>query len=426
VLLDCRLPAIDRSAGRATLLALLLLAAIPAAAQARTFKVDGRVTGPPNAKGGAVTVPLQLTRRSGDALNLGTRNVGVRLSRRGRLRLSGAGASGASRLTPSALRAGDRLKGVTSLSRRARIRLRWHVRPTMKLKRARVIRPAARALGTPGGTPGGTRPLPPFSGVPGIQGPGAQTPLSQIVASLQAQTSILAPRADELGPVAQKIEARSLQLESVQTGLDDVKVAFDGLETALGQVDPMALASAIAEVDALRARVELLKDGIGPLESSLGDLEGALGKVRGAVDKLVPTVATLAAQVALIQQTPDAPARVGELEVAATRLNGRLDTAEAGLSSFESDMGGLTAGMASLVGSIDALTGAAVPGADTGNLSAAVSGLGPAVAGLESGFASLHATGTGLVSTADGIETDAILLETTVGELCSLVSTTCP
>jgi hypothetical protein len=55
------------------LLALVLLSSIPAAAQARNFKVDGRVTGPPTAKGGSVTVPLQLTARAGRSLKLGTR-----------------------------------------------------------------------------------------------------------------------------------------------------------------------------------------------------------------------------------------------------------------------------------------------------------------------------------------------------------------
>jgi hypothetical protein len=52
-----------------------LLVALPATAQARNFKVDGSVTGPPAARGGAVTVPLQLTKRAGRALNLGTRNA---------------------------------------------------------------------------------------------------------------------------------------------------------------------------------------------------------------------------------------------------------------------------------------------------------------------------------------------------------------
>ena len=110
---------------RVALLALLMLAAVPAAAEAKNFKVDGRVKGAPTAKGGAVTVPLQLTRAAGKKLRLGTRNVSVKIKRRARLRLSGSDAQGASRLRAAALRAGDRVKGVTSLSRKAKRRMRY-------------------------------------------------------------------------------------------------------------------------------------------------------------------------------------------------------------------------------------------------------------------------------------------------------------
>ena len=172
--------------------------------------------------------------------------------------------------------------------------------------------------------------------------------------------------------------------------------------------------------------MEVLKDGLGPIDGSLGDLEGALGKVRGAMDKLVPSVATLGSETGLIQQTPEAPAVVGALEAAARRLNAGLDSAEAALGSLDVDSVALIADLASLAGSIDALATAAGSGTDLATLSAGVDGLDPAVAGLESRFGSLGSTGAGLVPTAEAIEADAVLLETTVGELCSLVSTTCP
>jgi hypothetical protein len=73
------------TARRAALLALLMLAAVPAAAEAKNFNVDGRVKGAPAAKGGAVPVPLQLTEASGRKLKLGTRNVRVSIKRRARL-----------------------------------------------------------------------------------------------------------------------------------------------------------------------------------------------------------------------------------------------------------------------------------------------------------------------------------------------------
>jgi acid phosphatase type 7 len=134
------LPALDPTAiARATLLALLLLAAVPAAAQARAVKVDGRVTGAPTVRGGAVTVPLQLTKRAGRALKLGTRSVGVRIRRRARLPLPRRGASGASVLAPRALRTGDRLKGVTSRSGKAHSALSHRYPLTLKLASARVV-----------------------------------------------------------------------------------------------------------------------------------------------------------------------------------------------------------------------------------------------------------------------------------------------
>jgi prefoldin subunit 5 len=427
VLRDRRLPAINRPTTRwATLIVAVLLAALPAAAQARNYKIEGVVTGPPAARGGAVTVPFKVTPQVGRALNFGTRNVSVRIARRARLRLSGAGASGVSRLSPSGLRAGDRLKGVTSISRRARRRLRWSYRPALKVKRATVIRPAPRALAPPsarGGGPG-TFPLPAFSGIPG---PPA-TPLGQVVAHLSAQTSALSARADEAGPLAQRIEAQGLRLDELkETGIGGVTTAFDSLQTALadleGQVgvDQAALDALQLEVEELRGRVEQLEGGIGPIDSTLGELKGALSKVRGAAEKLVPAVGNMAAQVASIQQTAGAQAVVTSLDAAATNLNGRLDTVEAGLGSLASDTAALIEAMASLAASVNQLASA-----DFAGMSAGVSDLGPAVAALEAGFGGLTATSNALVPVADAIETEAPELEKAVGELCSLVPTTCP
>ena len=428
MLRDRRLPAIDRSATRwATLIVVALLAALPAAAQARTYKIEGVVTGPPAARGGAVTVPFKVTPRVGRALNLGTRNVSVRLGRRARLRLSGAGASGASRLLPNKLRAGDRLKGVTSLSRRARMRLRWHFRPSLKLKRAKVIRPAPRPLAPPRGTVGPrTFPLPGFSGIPGPPG----TPLGQIAAHLASQANALSARADEAGPLAQKIDAHGLELESLKNGIKDVTTALESLQAALeglqGQVDQTALETLLADVELLTDRVKALENGIGPIVSTLGELDGALGKVRGAADKLVPAAGNISAQVASIQQTAGAQAVVTSLDDAATGLNGRLDTIEAGLNSLAGDTDVLIDGMQLLTSTINALAADAVPGADFASLSARVGALESDVVGLESGFGRLGATSSALLPVADAIETEAPAVETAVGELCSLVPETCP
>jgi hypothetical protein len=428
VLRDRRLPAIDRSATSwATLIVVALLAALPAAAQARTFKIEGVVTGPPAARGGAVTVPFKVTPRVGRALNLGTRNVSVRLGRRALLRLSGAGASGASRLSPTRLRAGDRLKGVTSLSRRARMRLRWHYRPSLKLKRAKVIRPAPRPLAPPRGIVGPrTFPLPGFSGIPGPPG----TPLGQIAAHLATQASALAARADEAGPLAQRIEAQGTQLETLKKGIEGVG-GIEGLTTALESLgtalEGVAGSEALqAQVEALHDQVKALENGISPIDSTLSELDGALDKVRGATQKLVPATGNISAQVAAIQQTAGAQAVVTSLDAGATNLNGRLDTVEAGLGSMASDTAALIAAMASLADTVEDLAGAAESGADLATLTAGVNGLGPDVAALETGFGRLAATSSALMPVADAIKTEAPELEKAVGELCSLVPATCP
>jgi prefoldin subunit 5 len=423
VLRDRRLLTIDRPATRwATLIVVVLLAALPAAAQARNFKIEGVVTGAPTARGGAVTVPFKVTPRVERALNFGTRNVSVRIAKRARLPLSGAGASGASVLSPSSLRAGDRLKGVTSISRRARRRLRWSYRPALKLKRARVIRRAPRALAPPparGGAPG-TFPLPAFSGIPGLAG----TPLGQIAANLSAQASALSVRADQAGPLAQAIEAQGLQLEALETGIEGLTTAFEELQTALNGlqgVDPAALEALQDKVEALRVRAGELGSGIGDVDSTLGELESALSKVRGAVEKLLPAVGNIASQVSSIQQTAGAQAVVTSLDAAATGLNGRLDTVEAGLESLASDTEALSTAMTSLADTVRGLVGA-----DFATVSAQVDGWVPAVADLEAGFGGLAATSSALVPVADAIETEAPELEKAVGELCSLVPTTCP
>jgi prefoldin subunit 5 len=423
VLRDRRLPAINRPATRwATLIVVVLLAALPAAAQARTYKIEGVVTGPPTARGGAVTVPFKVTPRVGRALNFGTRNVSLRIAKRARLRLSGAGASGASSLTPSGLRAGDRVKGVTSISRRARRRLRWSFRPALKLKRATVTRPAPRALAPPPARGGGpsTFPLPAFSGIPG---PPA-TPLGQIVAHLSAQTSALSARSDEAGPLAQKIEAQGAQLEALKPGIEEVTTAFDALHTSLDGlvgVDPTALQALQDKIDELRARVGELEGGTSDIHSTLGELESALSKVRGAAEKLVPAAGNIAGQVSSIQQTAGAQAVVTSLDAAATGLNGRLDTVEAGLESLASDTAALSTAMGSLADAVNALVGAGFA-----TVSAEVNGLDAAVGALETRVGGLAATSNALVPVADAIETEAPELEKAVGELCSLVPTTCP
>jgi hypothetical protein len=403
-------PAVNRFAPtRAALLALLLLAAVPAAAQGKNFKVDGRVTGPPTVKGGAVTAPLQLTNRTARGLNLGTRRVNVRLSRRARLPLSGSGAS-ASRLAPSGLQAGDRLTGVTSLSGKARRRMRWQARPTLKLKRGRVTRRAPRgpsSLATP--------PVP-------------RTP-EQIVSDLAARVASLTLRAGELGALPQQIEARKLQLESLGTGLEGVTTSFESLTSALeareGTVDQFALDALLASIEALVLRVEALESGTDAVETALGTLESALSTIGSALQELAPTAAIIGTQIELIKQFPGALAQVTALDEALRRIESRLGAAEAALGSLGSATDGLNGSMASLVNAVNALAGSAAT-ADLASVSAGVNGLAGNVASLESGFGGLQTTMAGVAPAAIGLEGDALALEGMVEVLCTTLPTVCP
>ena len=428
-----------RDQGRNPLLVLLLLAVVPVAAEARTIKLDGVVTGPPTASRGAVTVPFELTTRAGRAVNLGTRRVFVRLRPRARLRLSGAGATGASRLSPRGLIAGDRVKGVTSLSRRARRRLRWHARPELNLKRARVIRPAPpvpgppRALGLPaGGAPAGGSS---GGGSPGGGSPGGSAPpspstelLGQIVAHLQAETTELAARAAEPAPLPQKIDAQRPRLESLKTGLEGVTIAFDSLKTALegleGSVDQAAL---LAEVEALRApgggaRERHRRDRFHARRARRRGEQGQERRGEAGSHGREPRAASCRCS-----SRPRAP-RSWSARSTAPRAPSTAGSPRPRPGSSPSPTA-RTRSLPSWSPWRRASRGWRAPPsrAPTSRPWAAVwPRLGAAVAGLESGFGGLQATTSALVPTAEAIETEAPGLETSVGGLCSLVPTTCP
>jgi hypothetical protein len=414
------------AARTSAVLALAALAAVPVAAEARSYSVDGRVTGAAVAKGRALTVPIQLTPRAGRALRLGTRNVGVRFGRRARLPLAGAGAAGARAVQPRGLRTGDRITGVASLSKKQHWSLRWRLRPTLKLKRVRVIRAGARALG------GGSRVFgtPPPPGVPPWLGSGAPTSVEALLSSLSSQSATLTSRVADEGPLAQKIDARRLTLKDLETALEGPKVAFESLATALdaldGQVDPVALQAALDKVEALKLRVEVLKDGLGEIDGSLGELEGMLSTLKGAMDKVGPAATALAAQGSAIQGTAGAQGQLAALEGSVAAINRRLDSADAALDSLGAGAGLLGASLASLSSTLDGLATAAGSAANWATVSTGVDGLEPLVAGLESGFAGLTATGTALAASATEGKAEAEQLQPTLDALCELLPDACP
>jgi hypothetical protein len=402
-------PALGRpTLRRVSLLALLILVAVPAAAEAKNFKVDGRVKGAPSASGRAVTVPLQLTRAAGNKLRLGTRNVRVSIKRRARLRLSGSGAQGARRLAATGLRAGDRLKGVTSLSRKARRRMRYTAVPKLKLKRVRVIRNARRLA-------------PPGSGGPAA----APRTFEQALAELPGRVLALNAKVGEFGSLPQQIEAQKLQLESLATGLESVTTAFESLTSALeGRPDAASFEGVILQVEGLVARIELLEGSSTAVEEALSQLESGIGTIGGTLQELTTIAPLLASQAALIKSFPGAEAQVMALDETLRRIESRIGAAEHAIGQIGSNVGALNAQMASLAGQVNGVAGIAAS-ASLGTVQAHVNALGGGVASLESAFAGFGGLG-GAAAEIAGLEADAVALEGMVEALCTSVPTACP
>jgi hypothetical protein len=391
-----------RPAKRAALLALLLLAAIPAAAQARTFKVDGRVVGPPTAKGGAVTVPLQLSKRAGRALKLGTRRVRVRF-RRARLPLSGA--PGAARLAPRALRHGHRLKGVTSLSKKSRLRLRRRARPTLKLRRVSVVRGRRRRRAVP-------------MSPPVVVALPSRTP-EQIVRDIGTRSTALSGRIGRLGSLTQQV-AR-LQALRLPVGLAGVTLAFESLTTALedrSSTDP-AFDPLLAEVKALAPGTDWLGTAMGAIESSVRTTR-ALAMIGDAVETLAVDSVVLATQIELLEQIPGVVAQLTAIDEALGRIEGRLSAVEAASGSVNTGTGELNAAMGALTDATGALATDAQEGADLASLNTGVDALATEVTAVASGFEALQTSLNQLAPELDGLTADAAALEAMVEGLEAL------
>jgi hypothetical protein len=395
------------TARRVTLLALLILVAVPAAAEAKNYKLDGRVKGAPTAKGRTVSVPVQLTRANGNKLRLGTRNVRVSIKRRARLRLSGSDAQGASRLAATGLRAGDRLKGITSLTRKARRRMRYTPVPKLKLKRGRVIRNARKlAPGGPGGPPAA-----------------APRTFEQALAEMPGRVNALNLKVGEFGTLPQQIEAQKLQLESLGTGLEGVTTAFEALTTAV-EARGVGFEGLLLTVEGLVLQVEGVETSTAAVEDQLGLLESGIGTIGGALQELTLIAPLLASQAALIKSFPGAEAQVMALDETLRRIESRLGAAEAAIGGIGANVGALNAQMATLAAQVNAVSVTAASG-DLGTVTAAVNGLSAGVGSLQSAFAWLGRLG-GAATEVAGLEADGVALEGAVEMLCTLVPTACP
>jgi hypothetical protein len=390
---------------RVSLLALIVLVAVPAAAEAKNYKVDGRVKGAPTAKGRTVSVPLTLTRAAGNKLGLGTRNVRVSIKRRARLRLSGSDAQGASRLRATGLRAGDRLKGITSLSRKAKRRMRYTAVPKLKLKRGRVIRNARRLA------PG-----------PGPAAPAPRT-FEQALAELPGRVLALNAKVGEFGSLPAQIEAQKLQLESLSTGLEPVTTAFEQLTTNL-ETRGAGFEGLVLTVEGQLLQIEGLEASTAAVEDALGQLESGIGTIGGALEQLTIMAPLLASQAALIKSFPGAEAQVMAIDETLRRIESRLAAAEAAIGGIGANVGALNAQMASLAAQVNQVAGIAA-GSDFGTVQNAVNGLAGPIASLASAFAGLGSLG-GVATDIAGLEADAVALEGAVEILCTSVPTACP
>jgi outer membrane murein-binding lipoprotein Lpp len=387
------------------LLALVLLAAIPAAAEAKNYKVDGRVKGAPTVRGKAVTVNFQLTSAVGRKLKLGTRAVRVSIKRRARLPLSGTAAQTA-RVAASKLQVGDRIKGVTSLSRKARKRMRYVPRPKLKLKRARVIRNAKRLAPGGGGGP-----------------VAAPRTLEQVLAELSGRVMALNAKVGEFGSLPQQIEAQKLQLESLSTGLEGVTTAFETLTTNV-EGRGAGFEGVLASVEGLVLQIEGLETSTSAVEDALGQLESGIGTIGGALQELVTIAPLLSSQAALIRSFPGAEAQIMALDETLRRIESRLGAAEAAIGNIGGNVGALNAQMASLAGQVNGVANTALSG-DVATVQAAVNGLSGPVASLASAFGGLGNLG-GAAAELAGLEADAIALEGAVEILCTSIPTACP
>jgi hypothetical protein len=393
-----QVPIHHRAAGRAVLLALLLLAAVPAAAQARNHKVDGRVTGPPIAKGGSVTVPFQLSGRAGRAVKLGTRRVRVRFKR---ARLPLAGAPRAARVAPRALRAGFRLKGVTSLTKKSRRRLRYHARPTVKLRKVRVVRAVRRGRGTP---------APPIRFAPQSRTP------EQIVRDIGTRAAALSGRVGPFGSLTQQID--QLQTFALPIGIAGVTLAFESLTTALedrAATEP-ELEPLLAEVEALGPEAQWLTTSLSAADSSVRTTR-ALAMIGDAVETLAVEAPLLATQIGLIQQIPGLLAQLTAIEDALIRIEARLGAVDAGTAALGSRTGELIAGMAALTDAAGALADDAQGDADAASLGAGVDALAADDSAVASGFSALQASVTELSPALDALGADAAALEVALESL---------
>ena len=391
---------------RVTLFALLILVAVPAAAEAKNYKLDGRVKGAPTAKGRTVSVPLTLTRAAGNKLRLGTRNVRVSIKRRARLRLSGSDARGASRLAATGLRAGDRLKGITSLSRKAKRRMRYTPVPKLKLKRGRVIRNARRLA------PGG----------PGPAAPAPRT-FEQALAEMPGRVMALNAKVGEFGSLAQQIEAQKLQLESLSTGLEPVTMAFETLTQNL-EARGVGFEGLVLTVEGQVLQIEGLETSTAAVEDALGQLESGIGTIGGALEQLTVMAPLLASQAALIKSFPGAEAQVMAIDETLRRIEGRIAAAEGAIGGIGANVGALNAQMTTLAGQVNAVANTALSG-DFATVQAAVNGLAGPIASLASAFGGLGSLG-GVATELAGLEADAVALEGAVELLCTSVPTACP
>lgn len=399
-----------------SLCALVLLAAVPAPAAAAAVAIDGHVIAPPTTNGKRVTVTLVLTARSERAARLQKAVVRIGVPRRTLLTAPAPGAKPGARRTvrvsPLTIRLGDRVRGTTRFTRKARVRLRRQVLPTLTLRGSRLLSRTSML---------------------------SNDELQRMIESLGEQLRTLSARVDALAAATttgfRSLEgrlgatsARTDQLAGSVASLGSLLATLAGrVETlevapAPGGADPAVLQGLRDDIDGLLGRVGSLEGvtsglgvDLGQLNSTVGGLLGSMSDAESRITDLIGVTGALGTQLdaarGVLDQVPGLVAQVTGIDSALTGLTGRVTSTEDLVSRLDSAVGNVRSGLDDLT----TLTGSLVTGLDAQRLE--LQALDTALSGLASNLGAVTADVGLLQGAVSGLDTTVAGLGGDLGAL---------
>lgn len=416
-------------------LAAVAAAAPPAGAAAVT--IDGHAIAPPVVKGQRVLTTIVLTARAERAARLRKGVVRVSVPRRALLRApkptattaTGAATRGTTKVSPLTIRVGDRIRGVTSLTRKSRARLARRPLPTLTLRSSRILSRASIL---------------------------SNDELQRMIEGLGEQLRALAARVDALatsttasiGALNGRIDVSTARINQLDSGLSTLRGLLallaervDALELGAGDggVDGSALQGLRNDLDGLLGRVGLLEgltDGLGLNLGNLGaTVSGLLGSMAAAesrIDDLVSISGLLSDRLddarSLLGQVPDLIAQVGGIDSALSALTGRVTGAEGLIDGLGSALGGVTRtvdGLVSQTGELvtrldDQETEIALLQSTVGTLTRDLTTVTGELGLLQGTVSGLNSTVVGLGNDLDSLTSRVLGLEVVTDLICSL------